>query len=335
MLKYGIIGVGGLGKVHLRNTAQLEREGVEIRLTALCDVEESRFYEKVKLNVAEDSEPVDLSAYRLYNDAREMLDREELDFVITALPTDIHSEIALMALDKGCHVFSEKPMARTLEQCRAMAERAGERNKLLMIGQCLRYWPEYRLLKAYIEDARWGQVLRAEFKRYSSTPLWSWKNWLMDEAKSGGAALDMHVHDVDFIQWAFGKPKAVSSTALHVKSGYDAIFTTYSYDGKLVSSACDWSMAQGFPFDASYLVRFEKGTLEMTRNGLKAYPEGGEPFTPELAGENAYLAEMRDFIRCIQNESSLSVVTPDSAALSVELALAEMESAGKGSPVLL
>ncbi len=282
MLKFAIIGVGSLGKLHFNNATQLEKTRGDINLVALCDVEESRFHKQTATNLDVDNAPVDISRYKLYTDVNEMFDKEQLDFVITALPTYIHEKIAVLALEKGLHVFSEKPMAKNLEQCQNMIDKAKENKKLLMIGQCLRYWPEYVKLKEYIDGGEFGKVIRAEFTRYSPTPTWSWQNWLLDAEKSGGAALDMHVHDVDYINYAFGKPISVTSHATNVKSKYDSIFTTYNYGDKLVTSGCDWGLADKYTFNHAFLVRFEKATVVMNSNGFKVYIEGGEEFTPKI-----------------------------------------------------
>lgn len=330
MLKFAIIGVGGLGKVHLGNVIELEKKRGDIKLVALCDVDESRFTEKIVTNLGGDAPSVDLSRFKLYTDANELFDKEELDFVITALPTYIHEKIAVLALEKGLHVFSEKPMARTLEQCQNMIDKAKENKKLLMIGQCLRYWPEYVKLKEYIDSKEFGKVIRAEFRRYSATPIWSWQNWYLDFEKSGCAALDMHVHDVDFINYAFGKPNSVLSVASHEKSKFDSIFTTYNYDDMFVMSACDWGLPSSYPFSPSFLVRFENAVVEMNSNGMKVYPEGKQAFDPKLLHQSPYMNEIDDFINCINEKRELSVVQPNSVKLTMKIALAEMESAERG-----
>jgi len=334
MLKFAIIGVGGLGKMHLKNVAKLERERGDIKLTALCDVEESRFTEKIEINLGGDATPTDLTGYRLYTDADELLKKEELDFVMTALPTYVHERIAVQALNAGLHVFSEKPMARSLAECQNMVDRAKANKRLLMIGQCLRYWPEYVKLKEFIDSRKYGKVLRAEFFRYSSPPRWAWQNWFLDFEKSGGAALDMHVHDVDFINWVFGTPVKVSSRATHVTSKFDSIVTSYDFaNEKVVTSVGDWGLPKSYAFSASYMVKFENAAVEMRGGVTKVYPEDGEAFALEFPVEDAYVNEVCDFIECIKAGRELTVVTPESAMQTIKIVTAEMESAERGVPV--
>ncbi len=335
MLKFAIIGFGGLGRSHFRNAVQLSKETGDISLTAICDVDESRFSQQITTNLGGNDVLLDLSAYRLYRDADDLLANEELDFVITALPTYLHAEIAIKAMEKGLHVFSEKPMARTPNECEAMIAAAKKNDRMLMIGHCLRYFPQYVKLKEYIDSKVFGDVIRAEFFRYSATPLWSWENWLMDFEKSGGAALDMHVHDVDFVQWAFGLPRAVTSFATHHISKFDSIFTTYKYDDKLVSSACDWGLTSSFSFRPEFLVRFENAVVDFISGVLKVYPREGAAYTVELDNINGYVAEVQDFISCIKSNQMSKINPPESAADSVRLVFAEMKSAEKGGEVIV
>ena len=198
MMNFAIIGFGGLGKVHFRNIEEVTRVVGDIKLVAICDIEESAFTSAVKTNISADGGN-DLSAYNLYTDLEEMLSKEKLDFVITALPTYIHEKIAVQVMERGINVFSEKPMALNPEQAQNMIDVAKKNNVKLMIGQCLRYFPEYRALKALIDSEEYGKVRYANFTRLSMIPKWSWHNWFQDEALSGGVALDLHVHDLDYI----------------------------------------------------------------------------------------------------------------------------------------
>lgn len=336
MLKFAIIGFGGLGKLHYRNVAEVTETVKDIQLVAICDVEDSAFHAQVSTNLGDSNANLDLSAYRLYNDAAEMLEKEELDFVITALPTFLHSKIAIMAMEKGLHVFSEKPMALNAEQADEMIAAANKNNVKLMIGQCLRYSPTYVALRDLIVSQKYGKVVKAEFYRISSSPLWSWHNWFMDESLSGGAALDMHVHDVDFINWAFGAPKAVTSVATNFKAKHESITTTYHYDDAQVIAVGDWGMPKGYRFNAGFKVRFEQASVVTTPEGVMLYPEDGEMGLLELVGNpNQYVTEVIDFVQCIQENRASTINPPEDSCKSLKIALAEKLSADTGKTVEL
>jgi len=81
MLNCGIIGLGGLGKVHFKNLNEMEKKGIGVKLTALCDIDEKRFSEKVNINLGEDKSKIDPAKYSIYTDAEKMLKNEKLDFM--------------------------------------------------------------------------------------------------------------------------------------------------------------------------------------------------------------------------------------------------------------
>lgn len=333
MLKFAIIGFGGLGKVHFKNAVELVKTSKDIKLTALCDVDEEQFAKQISTNLGDNEVVLDLSEYKLYKDVDSLLENEQLDFVITALPTYLHAEVAIRAMEKGIHVFSEKPMARSVKECKDMIEAAEKNNRILMIGQCLRYFPEFVKLKEYIDTQIFGKVIRGEFSRYSPTPKWSWQDWMMDYEKSVGAALDLHVHDVDYINYVFGMPKSVSSVATHHTTKFDSIFTSYKYEDKIITSAADWGLTDSFPFRPQFLVRFEKAVVEFSNGALKVYPQGDAAYTVELEPVDGYMAEIVDFISCIKENKKSEINKPESILNSIKLALIEIESAEKGVEV--
>lgn len=334
MLKCGIVGLGGLGKKHLGNILAMEDK---VKLVALCDVEAGKLEEGVQTNLGEIKTNIDLTKYNFYTDAEEMMDKEELDFVICALPTYLHAKYAIMALKKGLHVFSEKPMARWSEEAQEMIEVSKEVGKKLMIGQCLRFNNTYKILKEYYENGKLGKLLRMNFHRFSLVPVWGWDHWYEDFEKSGCAAMDLHVHDVDLVNWIFGKPLKVSSIATHDRTKFDSISTRYFYDGGLcVTADCDWGFSESFGFRRGYVANFEKGALEMKDSGeVVICPQEGEAYSVALEVVDPYVAEMKDFIDAIENDRDIEVLEPNSTKQTLDIVLAEMKSAETGETVAL
>ena len=335
MLKYALIGFGGLGKLHLGNLLRLEQERPgEIKLCAICGTTKEAATGAVQTNLGTvDMSNVDFSECGFYQDYKDMFAAEKPDFVVTALPTAIHEEVAVYALEQGVHVFSEKPMALTVEGCDRMIETAKRMGKKLMIGQSLRFSPGYTQLREYIRSGVYGKVYRAEFSRYSAMPKWTWNNWILDPKQSGGCVLDMHIHDVDVINWLFGKPKAVSSVGTAQKCQLESVFTRYEYGDKVVSSAADWSLPDKFPFTFRTMVNFEKATVELT-NGKMTVHTDAESFSPELSGENSHYIEMKTYLAwLLADRCCKDITSPESVRDSVMLALAETASIEAGKPV--
>ena len=335
MLNFAIIGVGGLGKTHYRNVKEVAEKAKEVKLVALCDVEDSAFCTQTVTNLDDTDADLDFSAYHLYHDVEALLEKEKLDFVITALPTDIHEEVAVKVMNRGIHVFSEKPMALNLAQAENMLRVAKENNVKLMIGQCLRYSEPYIMLKDIIESGKYGKVISADFFRISPTPAWSWKNWMLDETKSGGAILDLHVHDVDFINWVFGMPKAVTSFATNYKTKHDSVKTVYHYDDKRVTATGEWGMPGCFQFQSGFTVRFEAAAIVKNSEGMYLYPENGDAIKLQPTKDKMYAEEVVDFINCIREDKESDVNPAADSCNSLKIALAEKVSADTGKTVML
>ena len=333
MLKCAVIGLGGLGKKHLGNLLAMKDK---VQIVALCDVEGNKLSEGTQTNLGEIKTDLDSASYRFYTNAEELLKKEAVDFVVTALPTYLHEKYAVMALDHGVHVFSEKPMARTSEQAQNMVDAAKRNGKKLMIGQCLRHKDGYMALKNYLDSGELGKIVRAAFHRYSFLPVWGWQNWYLDYEKSGCSAMDLHVHDVDLINWMFGKPNAVSSVATHNRTKFDSITTRYFYDDVCVTADCDWSFGESFGFRRGYFAVFEKATLEMKDSGeVLVCPIDGPAYPVDLSGLDPYVEEMKDFISAIEENRDVSVLSPESTKQTVDIVLAEIQSAETGVPVSL
>ncbi|SHJ13655.1 Predicted dehydrogenase [Clostridium amylolyticum] len=331
MLKVGIIGLGFMGGGHLAKYQQLEKEGFPVELVAICDVDESKLKGKaVEGNLEVGKSKYDLSKYRLYTNMDEMLEKEELDYVDIALPTYLHAEATIKALNKGLHVLCEKPMALNVQECQSMIDAAKKNNKKLMIGQCLRFEPAYVVLKDYVDNKKLGEVTCAYFFRGGTTPIWSFENWLLKKEKSGGAMLDQHIHDVDTISWLFGKPEKVSSLGKVVakESGYDAVSTNYLFkDDKVVNAQDDWTLNGGYGFRQIYRVNFEKGNLIFENGKVTVHENQGEKFDIELDKEDGYYREIKYFATCVMEDREIEIATPETSKLSVAIVRVEIDSA--------
>lgn len=335
MYRYAIIGFGGLGKLHLGNLIKLEHEHRDIKLCALCGADPSTFKSNVKLNLGDvDISSIDFSDCTFYTDYKVLIQTEKPDFILSTLPSYMHEEVVVYALENGVHVFSEKPMALSHESCKNMISAAKKNNKTLMIGQCLRFDPIFRELKRYIDESTYGRVCRAEFTRYSQTPTWTWNNWILDPEQSGGCILDMHIHDVDLINYLFGLPHSVSSVITENKVKLESVFTRYFYDGMLVTSSADWSLPQTFPFTQRCIVNFERATVCISDGKLVVYTDD-EVLTPNLSKEDCYTEELRDFLSLIINGKDREITSPESVSDSISLALCEVASAKSGEVIYL
>ncbi len=334
MVRIALAGVGLMGRTHLRAYRAIP----EARITALCD------------NEADLSRPAAVFAQagwpaaelgragevRVFRDIDSLLAAGCADAVDVCLPSDLHREATVRALRAGCHVMCEKPMALDVASTRAMIEAARESSRLLSVGQCLRFWPAYVEIKRLIDERRYGRVLTAFFERCSGPPTWG-RNWFADPRRSGGALLDLHIHDVDMVLHLFGLPRSVVSTGLG-PGGAKHVATTYRYDDKVVGAAAGWTASSSHGFNMRAFLTLEAATVSLDfarEDKLVVFPEGGERFVPRLASGDGYEHELRDFVLGIEAGRLSGIVTPESAARSVFVCLEERRSIAEGREIAL
>lgn len=333
MLKVGLVGIGFMGRGHLDIYIEMMEKEYPVELVAICDIDEDKFEGKFmpgNLNVGMGD--YDFSKYNLYTDYDEMLEKEELDYVDIALPTYLHAEATIKALNKGIHVLCEKPMALNVKECQEMIDAAKANDKKLMIGQCLRFWPEYEYLKECVDSDKYGKVISGYFFRGGTTPKWSYENWLLTKEKSGGVLLDQHVHDVDTINWLFGTPDKVTTIGRVVfpESGYDAVSTNYMYDDMVINAQDDWTINNDdYGFGMTFRVNFERGALILDAGKLVEYPHGEKSFEPEIEEGSGYYREIEYFIDAIKNDTPIERADVYSTMETIRIANAEQDSADR------
>ena len=289
MLKVGLVGVGGISGAHIPAWQSME----DVELVALCDVRPEQMTRYPEL--------------RQYTDMDDMLAKEQLDILDICLPTYLHADAAVKAMERGIHVLSEKPVSLKTEDVHRLYETAKRNNVRFMVAQVLRFWPEYVYLKEIYDSGRYGKLLSGRMARLGHMPGWSWDNWMKDESRSGLVPFDLHIHDLDFMVYTFGKPKQVSSFRAR-RPDQDVFTAVYQFDGFYVDSEATWYAAP-YPFHASYRFQFEKALIVLD-GALTVYEVDGKTFTVgadggetggiELPPTNAYANEIRYFADCVK-----------------------------------
>lgn len=315
-----------------------------IRVVALCNPSGRHLdgdFSGVQGNVgSEDAVRLDMNAIGAYRDVDAFLRHPGLDLVDICSPTLAHADQSLRALAAGKHVLCEKPVARTSQEARRVAEAARESGRCYMPAMCLRFWPEWAWLKEAVQSGRYGRVLAARFRRVAQPPGWGHGHF-HDGKKSGGALLDLHIHDVDFVHHCFGMPTRVSAQGYSKFSGaIDHVVAQYEVEsGAIVHAEGSWAMAPGFGFSMSYTVNFEGATADYdgARAGqtLRVFQEGRETQVPELGGPDGYAGELHHIVEAIRTGGAPTVVTPEDGYRSIRICEAEELSIRTRGPVLL
>lgn len=338
MLKACLIGLGGMGRGHFDNYVRAMKEGKPVELVAVCDIDPEKFKNvKVDFNIkgiVSDSQ--DMSAFRQYTDADEMLAAEKPDLVTIAIPTYLHADMAIKCMKAGANVLSEKPMSLCPCDCKRMIDTAKETGRKLMIGQCLRFWGEYEAAKKLVDSGVLGAPMSGYFWRGGGAPAKN-DSWYLHRDMSGGCLFDQHVHDVDIIQYFYGMPKAVCSLGrkFYPDAGQDCVSTNYIYDGGFaINAQDDWTL-KGRPFSMTYRMNFENGSIYMDEKGFNAYDADGNDITPEYDKENAYYKEMLYLADCVINGKENTVNPPEDSMKAIQIAKAEQKSADNNGAIII
>jgi len=338
IVNVGVAGIGFMGATHIK--AWLKIPGA--RLAAICDTARlpvNGDLSGIAGNIG-DGRPLhlDMTGVKAYSRFDDLLADPAIDLVDICVPTPRHHPLCLAALKAGRHVVCEKPMARTSAQCREIVAAAAKSGGFFMPAMVMRFWPEWAWLKNAIDKKTYGKVLAARFRRVCSPPDWSKASYFKGE-DSGGALLDLHIHDTDFVQFCFGRPRGVYSVGTTCLSGAtDHVVTFYQIAGGIpITAEASWLMTKGFGFKMEYTVNFEKATADYDSgrgaDALKLYEDGQKPRVIPRASEDGYEMELRYIIRCIQQETPPAIVTAADGLGAVEICEAEEKSIKTGAVV--
>jgi len=307
MVNVAILGAGFMGKVHAECYSNLSKA----KLVAVADIDQKKADELAKkYNACSISQP------------NKVIEDENIHLIDICLPTFLHKEYAIKAAQAGKHILCEKPIALRLEDADEMIEEAKKAGVKFMVAQVIRFWPEYVKLKQIYQEGTLGKLLSLSLTRLGLLPTWSWNKWMLDPEKSGGAILDLHIHDTDYLL-----------LVAFVEGGWDIV-------------------ADEFPFTMTYRAIFEKGVIEFNNRKemtLSVYSKGKKVEHPSLQdklfplknfGGNisdivAYFLEIKYFVECIENDTSPILADATSARDSLEVLLLERKSAEEGKVVEL
>ncbi len=321
MLKIGIAGMGTMGWVHALRYLQMP----DARLVAIADLDPERLEakERVQGNLPAEEGAFDFSEVARYAEASDLIAEADVDVVDICLPTDLHARYTVEALEAGHHVLCEKPMALTVEDADRMVAAAEQAGRLLMIAQCIRFWPEYVFLREQIQSGRYGRLLSLSLTRVVGRPRWSKDSWFADPKRSGGALFDLHIHDADYVNALFGPPDrlhAVGRSATEA-GGYDIVHVCFDYDdGPQVHLHAGWSNAQ-IPFQAGYDAWFERGFIRYAGGQVTVFDnlEQVEGHPADYEPGDAYYNEIAYFLRAVEAGTPPEVCLPTSTRDSVAL----------------
>lgn len=321
-----------MGRTHARAFAKLP--GVQVTTVS------SRHLEKAEAVAYE------VGASATTDDASIIAD-PRIDAVAITLPTHLHKEYAIAALRAGKPVLLEKPFAMTTAECNEIIAARDASGTPLMVGHTLRFWPEYVTLVNVVQRGELGRPLSAVAGRLGSAPDWS--SWFADPALSGGAVLDLMIHDLDALNWLLGQPKTIYARGLEAgepaKPGlWNHVQALINFGDSMGSVEASHFYPKTRPFTMLLRVLCENGSAELNlvsgRNGeprLMAYDAERAialPIAPENAGD-PYEKMIAYFIEVVHGRRPLTLGTPEQARLAVACSNAVRLSLERGTTVAL
>lgn len=261
-VRVGIVGFGFMGRTHAsayRYAA--EQAGLPIEITTIADGRGEDAFASGGGNIGDGELPIEAGDVRVVTDAGELFASDDVDLVSICTPTDTHVDLAIAALEAGKQVLVEKPVSTSVAAIERLIDAASrakkDRGLICSPAMCMRFWPEWAWLKNTIDSGEFGGVHSASFTRLGAAPAWS--GFYADESRSGGAILDLHVHDVDFVLHCFGAPAAVMSRgdSSHVSTLYELA----GGPGHVLARG-GWLRSPSFPFTMRYVVEFERAVAD-------------------------------------------------------------------------
>lgn len=333
-----VVGLGFMGVVHLR-AYQLNPAA---RIVAVCDAVRlpvNGVLAGVAGNVKK-MEDIDLGKdVRVYTKLEDLLKDPDVQLVDLCTPTPLHPEQAMAGLRAGKNIFCEKPLARTSASAREIVAVAKDSPGFLMPAMCMRFWPGWSWLKQVVEEKTYGKVISARFRRMSEMPTWSKQGTYAGAGNIGGALFDLHIHDVDFVQFLFGRPASVYATGV-VSGGnsVDHVVAQYNYPGgPIVHAEGSWLMTKGFTM--SYTLICERATLDYDlargADAMQVIEAGKEPRFVKYEGGDGYTFEVQDVVDCALKGKAPAIVTAGDGLQALEICEAEEKSVMTGQVVKL
>jgi predicted dehydrogenase len=347
MVGIGIVGIGFMGYIHYLAARRLSNG----RVVALCSRDEAKRagdWRGIRGNFGPPGEVMDLSGRKAYAELDELLADPEVQLVDLCVPNDQHAAMAIRALEAGKHVLVEKPIALNLRDADAMLAAAKASGKLLMVAHVLPFFPEFAYALEAVRSGRHGRLRAAHFTRVISKPDWS--GGIAEVERSGGPAIDLHIHDTHFIGLLCGVPTAVHSRGVVEGGAVAHVTTQYLYEGiepPIAVSAVSGALCQdGRPFAHGYEIYLERATLSLgiahpatgAVNPLAVFLPGGKVEHPELpAGDpiEGFARELAEAVEAVGSGREPTRLSGRLARQALATCLAEVESVTRRSPMVL
>src|SRR3954451_20647053 len=347
MVRIGIVGIGFMGMIHYLGASRLDGG----KVAAICSRDPKKLagdWTGIQGNFGPKGGQVDLSGVAKHADFDDLLADPVVDLVDLCVPNDEHARLTVRALEAGKHVLVEKPIALTTADADAMVAAARASGKLLMVAHVLPFFPEFAFAADAVASRRYGALRAAHLKRVIAKPDWS--RGMADADRSGGPAIDLHIHDTHFLGLVCGVPRAVQSRGVVEGDAVIHLATQYLYDDPdLTVSGISGALSQsGRPFTHGFEFYLERATLafEFANLGGQGHvamplsiilPDGTVEHPPLGSGDpiDAFASELTQAVEAVASGTPAPGLAGELARTALILCHAEVESVKTRQPVAI
>ncbi len=319
-LRIGLIGAGTMAASHAQSLVGVS--GAQVVMVA--DPLLERAQELAKLHGAQ-----------ACSDYRDGLDA--VDAVWISTPPFLHREQAETCAAAGKHLFMEKPLALSLDDCQAIVQAARTQRVKVMVGQVFHFYPIFQEAQRRIAAGDLGDVVSSWSKRMAYYPPSEMPPWRTDPRKGGGFTVENQVHELDLVTWFCGEPVAVRGAVARS----DPRFPDFDTSMAAVITYRNGSIGE---VSGSWLSRISvsqrgvvgtRGTIVIDAwDRLRLKGDGDEQIVAVAGPDGAVRAEDEHFVRCIERDEQ-PLVTGEMGMRAVELALATLASSAQHSTLTL
>ena len=312
MIHVGLVGLGFIGKAHLKAFEGLPNA----KVIQIC----SR---------SGDDEILNDFTGEITSEYDALLSNEEIDVVDICVPTFLHEAYIVKAAKAGKNIICEKPLALTVEATKRILHIVEKMNVRLFVGHVLRFWPAYQKIKQISEKAEFPAIEMIHAKRLGQVPTWS--EWFQHPEKSGGALFDLHIHDIDFAYYLLGEVESVYAVGHQNGFGaWDHIMTTLRFKNQASAFVeASHTMPSEYPFTMSFRTQAQDATIDfqlvagkniehINKTQLFLY-EGKNQSELIIEEADAFKKELAYFIQCLENNQENTMIPLDDVLYIIEL----------------
>lgn len=271
-LRIALVGVGKMGLSH----QAIVNAHPDLKLVAICDP--ARYLRDIIAKY---------TGVTTYSDYAKMLASEQLDAVLIATPSKLHTEMMRAALERNLDVFCEKPFCLNVDEGARLVEMAEQKGIVTQVGYHNRFLGTFKEAKQLVDTGVIGKVYHAKVECYGPVMIrQKGTTWRTAKGEGGGCLYDYACHGIDLLTYLIGVPVSVSGSMLRSVFSTnidDEVYSNLAYpDGTTAHVSANWSDESFRKMSTTLTLWGRNGKIEASRQELNIYLRARAPDRPEL-----------------------------------------------------